>query len=192
MKVKDIFLNKELVEETNNFLKYAKSNGYFVVDGNLLAIDKIVTILKPEVNSSIKNLNKIVETLSFSYNDKVMPMVVNLKIKYEDPSCLKFVEVGQLLNEVQYEALSDKVEQYINEFTTRDLKSLADTIDNMVLNETILFLTKGINKDDCETTKNEIMSKFEAWKERINNENENIHCLMTSLYGSLINLKLNQ
>jgi hypothetical protein len=67
---------------------------------------------------------------------------------------------------------------------------LKSIIDEVALNEAVLMLIQGVNKDDCEDVKNDFIAKYETWKSRKKEENVELEKLMNKLYADLLSTKV--
>lgn len=188
MKNKEIIIDKSGLERSIDMLT-GNNIEYFLIDKNLFSINKISTILKPTFKTS-QMLNDRRMIIEFAYADKVLPMDVKIILCFNDVSCLEFVKSSQMINESQFNSVVEKVFACYKENYSYDDEKLKQIIDDIALNETILILTQALNKDDCESAKNDFISKFETWKKRRTDENEVLEKLMNDLFVKLISMKV--
>ncbi len=188
MKNKEIIADIEIIQRAIDLLE-GKGVEYFIIDQNLFSINKISTILKPYVNTSNDVFDKIA-IIEFAYSDKVMPMNVKIVSQFENESCLEFVKSSKMINETQLATIIGKTQECFKENYNYDDEKLKQILDDTVLNETIMLLINGINKEDCENVKNDFTSKFEAWKERQHNKNEEMMDAIQTLFTKLMYAKV--
>ena len=155
----------------------------------MFSLDKISTLLKPRFENSYMMMKRSM-IVEFSYADKVMPMAVKLTLNFNDSSCMKFIKESKMLNESQMKDINDKITACFKENYTYDEDKLKSIIDEVALNEAVLMLIQGVNKDDCEDVKNDFISKYETWKTRNNEENIELEKLMNKFYANLLSVKV--
>ena len=188
MKSKEITVKKEDLNIAIDVLA-EKNQSYLVIAGNMFSLDKISTLIKPRFESSDMMMNRSM-IVEFAYADKVMPMAVKLILNFENESCIKFIEESKMLNESQIKDINDKITACFKENYTYDEDKLKSIIDEVALNEAVLVLIQGVNKDDCEDVKNDFISKYETWKSRNSEENIELGKLMNRLYANLLSVKV--
>lgn len=147
------------------------------IDDNLFTIDRITTILKPEETTVFIDQKRI--NIVFSYSDKCLPMVVNVAVDMKDDSALAYVAESKLLNDLQLETIVTKIEECIKEDNL-------NTINELVLTETLNIITQAINKADIESTKNDFLSKFDLWKDRVKKENDELAEAANNFFKDLV------
>jgi len=188
MKEKVIVVGKQELERSIDMLT-GENVDFMIVDKNLFSISKISTILKPVIENDPLFLNKKM-TIEFAYADRILPMDVKIVANFNSVSSLEFVKTSKMLNESQLLMIADKVMSTFKENYSYCEEKLTKMIDDMTLNETIVFLTKALNKDDCEEVKNDFITKFETWKQRMTTENEELKSLMDKLFSYLMTMKV--
>ena len=188
MKVKEIVVGKGELEGSISALANG-SGEFFVIDRNVFSVSRISTILKPAVScgSPLKGKRMTVE---FAYADRVLPMDVKVTVDFNDVSCIEFVRSSQTINDAQLNAVAEKAFACAKGARQYDDERLRQIVDDVALNETILILTQALNRDDCESAKAEFISKFEAWRKRRAEENEELERLMGTLFASLASVKV--
>lgn len=186
MKNAIIYLDEANLEKSIDVM----NDEFLLVDDNLFSINKITTILKPKIVFDEIYMNKRM-IIEFAYSDKVMPMNVKLVLNFNDVSCLEFVKSSQMINDAQLNSIAEKLFDSLKENDALyDEEKIQKIADDVVLNETILLLTQALNKEDCDITKNDFISKFDTWKTRRSNENKDLEEKMSQLFLQLINVKL--
>ena len=86
----------------------------------------------------------------------------------------------------QLEALVQKVEDIV-----KDGDNISDiSLNNNLYNEALIFVTSGINNNECKNVKDDFESKFKIYREKQIQNNENIIKLMNDLHDKLISIKV--
>jgi hypothetical protein len=187
----DNFITNEVVIElTIDDVKFAidkliDNEHYINLNKNIFSIDNIKTCFKIEEIKADKfeNLNECF--FRFSYNDGNISQVFKVVCKYNDTTSYGFLKTSNFMDLDQLYSLVQKVYNMIDKIKEYNLHSLS----NDLYNEALIFVTNGINKEECKSIKDDFESKYEVYLKKQNEKNDQIKEEMNKLYNLLIEIK---
>lgn len=187
-KTLELYLTADELKETLELYNSTNSN-YISLDGNLFDINKIVTILKPD-HVKLDSHDKI--TLKFSYNDPSMKSVISVSFIEHDNSVFKFLEISKLISDSQISIIKCKIEELQIPNSNADHTAFKDKINDIAFNEALIFMTNGINDEDCEAVKNDFLSRYENWRSQIEEINTTGINSIFEIYKILYKYKISE
>jgi hypothetical protein len=190
MKINEIILNvtPEEIQSTLDFLNN-ENDKYLFISNNLFSFKNICTCLKVrEHNTCLEN--KYV-SFKFSYNDKNLNNMITVKLHLLSESCLSYLKESALLNDEQIDAISAKIHQITRQSKINIFK-LIERADEIVYNEALLILGRGVHNDDFELIKSNFESNYNIWKDRQKKTNISYIQLLNDLYNKIVTNKLKE
>jgi hypothetical protein len=181
----EIYLSEEEIKNTINTLD--KNQKYIILGGNLLSIDNIMSCFEVEEETNSKSLMNVGKCyFKFSYNDEIIKKLVNVNTIFEQNLVYGFLQKSNYMDYDQLEILVKKVEELV-----KNGENVTDgSLNNNLYNEALIFVTSGINNNECKNVKDDFESKFKIYKEKQIKINENIIKLMNDLHDKLISIKV--
>ena len=185
------FIDKEVVLELNiddvkNALYYLKKNDkYLNLNGNVFSIDNITTCFNIEEYTSDCFERGSEHYFRFSYNDGNIKQVFKVMCKLNDDTSYGFLKNSTFMDYDQFCSLVQKVYSMVDNVKEYNLGS----ISNDLYNEALIFVTSGINKEECKAIKDDFESKYEAFVKKQDEKNAEISNEMKKLYMTLIETK---
>lgn len=181
----EIYLSEDEIKKTIDTLD--KNQKYIVLGGNLLSIDNIMSCFEVEEETNSKSLLNIGKCyFKFSYNDEIIKALFSVNTNFEQNLVYGFLLKSNYMDHDQLEALVQKVEDIV-----KDGDNISDiSLNNNLYNEALIFVTSGINNNECKNVKDDFESKFKIYREKQIQNNENIIKLMNDLHDKLISIKV--
>lgn len=151
---------------------------HLFVRGNLFSLDHIISVWE------MMNLTDCAE-FSFSYNDSCTNGVFTIRVEKTSSLCIDFLKESKIINDSQISSIEEVID-------SQDILNDFNKIDEIAINEAIVFLLDGVNKVDYEMIRNDFTSKFEKWKNTITSQNEQKINLLNEFYHKVIEAKLDR
>ena len=119
-------------------------------------------------------------------NDEIIKALFSVNTNFEQNLVYGFLLKSNYMDHDQLEALVQKVEDIV-----KDGENISDiSLNNNLYNEALIFVTSGINNNECKSVKDDFESKFKIYREKQIQNNENIIKLMNDLHNKLISIKV--
>lgn len=184
-----ITLNSETLRQA---VAFAKNDSVLMLDGSLLSIKKITTILKPEVSYTPHIMPEKVVSVTFSYNDPGIAKTFTVQVILKDASCISYIESSKLLNEQQLMTIKSKI--FETDSTTKydsySNEELMNIYDEIAFNEALAILLTAVNKEDAAQIQDEFKSNFEKWRASVEKSNAEDEIAFNELYKFILAAKI--
>ena len=184
---KNIILNIDDIRNTLLLLKNSESKKFINLAGNVFSINHILTCFN--VETYVKHSFEIFDECSFkfSYDDGNVKSIFNVSCYLEDDTSYGFLKTSTFMDYDQLCMLTSKVLDMISKSSHSEFN--IGSLSNDLYNEALIFVTSGINKEECKQIKDDFESKFKVYQEKQNEKNSEIKMLMKKLYNEITKLK---
>ena len=124
-----------------------------------------------------------------SYNDGNVKNVFTVECDLKNTTAYGFLKNTPFMDDDQLEILVEKIHNNVFNVVDSSKEYNIESISNDLYNEALIFVTSGINKEECKSIKNDFETKFENYITVQNCENDKIICMMEDLYNKIIEIK---
>jgi hypothetical protein len=180
MSMNDITTALDHLTVNENFLNLNK---------NVFSVDCIKTCFDVEktYSNSLKNLSCC--CFKISYNDGNVKNIFTIECDLKNTTSYGFLKNNTFMDDDQLEILVEKIYNNVFNVVDNTKEYDIDSISNDLYNEALIFVTSGINKEECKSIKNDFETKFENYITVQSNENDKIIGMMEDLYNKIIEIK---
>jgi hypothetical protein len=160
MEKNEIFIN--MTPATINIAIHELKNNkkYLNLNKNIFSLEFITTCFNVEKT----NLNSIKSPDScyfkFSYNDKNVQNIFVVSCELKNTTAYGFLKNNIFMDDNQLELLVQKIYNMVD--NSKEVN--AGSLNNDLYNEALIFVTSGINKEECKSIKDDFETKFEAYE----------------------------
>lgn len=182
---KNLVLDIDDIKNALNLLKKSQTKKFINLGGNIFSVDHILTCFN--VDKFIKNHFESFDNyfFKFSYDDGNVKSIFNVICNLEDDTSYGFLKTSTFMDYDQLCMLVSKVIETVSKSGEFNIGSLS----NDLYNEALIFVTSGINKEECKQIKDDFESKFKIYQEKQNEKNKEIKLYIKKLYDEIIKLK---
>jgi hypothetical protein len=181
---------KMTVDNINTAIDNLSVNEKFLnLNKNIFSIDCISTCFDVEkhYSDSLKYLGACY--FKISYNDGNVKNVFTVECDLKNTTSYGFLKNTPFMDDDQLEILVEKIHNNVFNVVDSSKEYNIESISNDLYNEALIFVTSGINKEECKSIKNDFETKFENYITVQNSENDKIICMMEDLYNKIIEIK---